>query len=171
MRYLLIIIGFLLLVGGYQLPWLFVGGTAFALTHYIATHFQLIQNEYSLILISLTAGIIGVMLYYYFGRIPVIIASFFAGGFISYYFPVIFMWSAGGFSILAFIIVGIIASALTFFWYSFALIIVTSFAGSLLILQNFKFGNIPSQTMFIVLVFVGLVAQFVMMQYSPPETG
>jgi hypothetical protein len=159
----------MLLVGGNQLPWLFVSGTAFVLTAYIINYFELVQNEFNIIMISLTLGVIGVFLYYYLKRIPVIIAAFLAGGYISYAMPMMFGWNISGFSPLAFVIVGAITSAITIFWYSFALIFITTLSGSLLVLQYFNFGNIPSQAMFIVLVLVGLVTQFVMMQYGPSE--
>lgn len=169
MQYLLIIIGFLTLVGGNQLPWIFVSGTAFVLTSYILEYFQLVQGETNIILISLTVGVIGVFLYYYLKRIPVIIAAFLAGGYISYAMPAMLGWNISWFGPLTFVIVGAIASAITFFWYTFGLILITTLSGALLVLQNFNFGSIPPQAMFIVLVMVGLVTQFVLMQYGPSE--
>jgi hypothetical protein len=169
MNYILTVIGFLLLIAGNQLKWLYVAGTAFVTTDIIITQYKLIESEMNRLMVSFTGSIIGVMMFYYFNRIITIAVAFLTGGYVMLFLPRLLGWTMTWSPNLLFIIGGSIAAGSTFFWSTFGIILFTTLGGTTLVLQNFSFGNITNQAMALVLVVVGLTAQFILQQYSRPE--
>jgi len=169
MNYILTVIGFLLLIAGNQLKWLYVGGTSFILADFVATQYNLVVSEMNRLMVSFTSSVIGVMMFYYFTRIIMIVISFLTGGYVLLFLPRLLGWNISWSPTLIFIISGSIAAVLTFYWSTFAIILLTILGGTTLVLQNFSFGNISNQAMALVLVVVGLTAQFILQQYAPPD--
>jgi len=169
MNYILTVIGFLLLIAGNQLKWLYVAGTAFVFADIIATHYKLIESEMNRLMVSFTSSIIGVMMFYYFNRLITIVVSFLTGGYVIIFLPRLLGWNMSWSPTLIFVIGGSIAAGLTFFWSTFAIILLTTLGGTTLVLQNFSFGNITNQAMALVLFVVGFTAQFILQQYSRPD--
>ena len=169
MNYILTVIGFLLLIAGNQLRWLYVAGTAFVLADIIITQYNLVVGEMNRLMVSFTSSVIGVMMFYYFNRIITIVVSFLTGGYVLLFLPRLLGWHMSWSPTLIFVIGGSIAAGLTIVWSTFAIILLTTLGGTTLVLQNFSFGNISNQAMALVLIVVGLTAQFILQQYSRPD--
>ena len=169
MNYILTVIGFLLLIAGNQLKWLYVAATAFVLADFIATKYNFAVGEMNRLMVSFTSSVIGVMMFYYFNRIITIVVSFLTGGYVLLFLPGLLGWDISWSPTVLFVIGGTIAAVLTFLWSTFAIITLTTLGGTTLVLQNFSFGNITNQAMALVLVVVGFTAQFILQQYSRPD--
>jgi hypothetical protein len=163
-----IVIGFILLVAGSQIPWLFAGGIVFLVGDYAASHLYHFHSDLQLILYSLSAGVLGVLLALNLKRIILGVAGFFAGGFLVLSLPGILSWQFDlplwQFSVGA----GLVCMLLTLFSPVFTLILLSSLLGSSLIIQSVQFGSLSSQMMFFVLLILGILFQIVLYQYASP---
>ena len=166
MRLITILLGFVLLVGGNQLYWMFVGTVGFLLGARIAELIGFDQSEWQLLTFSLAAGLACTFLSYYLKKIMVILAGFLAGGYFITSMPAVLGWSEILASWQSFVIAGALSSLLLILSYSLALIVVSTLSGSTLIVQNLTFGTVSTQAMFLVLIIFGIIAQWVLMQYT-----
>jgi hypothetical protein len=64
------------------------------------------------------------------------------------------------------VIAGTVTAVLLFLTYNLALIVISSLSGATLIVQNLTFGNVSTAAMFLVLILFGIIAQWVLMQYT-----
>jgi len=67
---------------------------------------------------------------------------------------------------ILFLIAGIVAVFLMFLSFDFTLVILSTLVGATLILRSMSFGNLDAVTMFIVLLFFGIIVQFLLFQYG-----
>lgn len=152
-------LGIALLVMGRRLFWLFLGGIGFILGFDFAERMIHGQPHSVLLIIALFAGILGAMMAIFIQKFAIVAGGFFAGGYLlvellkilsvrteHYYW---FIFIAGG-------LAGAILMSIVFGW---ALIILSSVAGSILIFQNFHLNERFSEIIFIVLVILGIVIQ------------
>jgi hypothetical protein len=171
MRLITIVLGFVSLVGGNQLPWMFVGSAGFILGSFLSVGTQFDQSEWQIITVSTAIGMAGIFMTFYLQKLMVMVVGFLAGGYISLTLPGILGWKTPLVEWQAFLLVGAAFSLILFLWYNLALILVSTLAGTTVILQNMSFGTISKEALFVVLFIFGLIAQYVMMQYIPvPES-
>ena len=166
MQLILIVLGFVSLVGGSQLSWMFVGTVFFLMGAELADIFRFNESEWQILTIASAAGMIGVFLSYYLRRITVLLAGFLAGGFISIYLPQVLGWKTFLESWQAFILVGAACGLIILLWYNLALILVSAVLGATLVVQNLSITAVSQEAMFVVLIIFGLTAQYVLMQYT-----
>ena len=169
MRLITIVLGFVSLVGGNQLPWMFVGSVGFILGSYLAAGMGFDQSEWQVLTVSTAAGMVGVFLTFYIRKLMVLVAGFLAGGYISMTLPAILGWEMPLEDWQAFLLVGAACLVILLLWYNLAMILVSTLAGTTLILQNLTFGTISKEALFVVLLVFGLIAQYVMLQYTPVQ--
>lgn len=169
MRLITIVLGFVSLVGGNQLPWMFVGSVGFILGSFLATLAGFDHSEWQVITFSTAVGMAGIFLTFYLRKIMVLLAGFLAGGYISVTLPELMGWEVPLGDWQAFLLVGAACLVILLLWYNLAMILVSTLAGTTLILQNMSFGSISKEGMFVVLLVFGLIAQYVMMQYAPVQ--
>jgi hypothetical protein len=166
MTLIITMLGFVILVGGNQLYWLFVGSAGFLLGNYVAELLGFDQSEWQVITFSVATGLVGIFLAYYLRKIMVVIAGFLAGGYAAVYLPQILGWNAPWQDWMAFALVGLVCAVLIAVWYSMALIVVSTLVGATIILQTITFGAISQEVMFIVLMIFGIAVQWLLMQYA-----
>lgn len=166
MTAILTVIGFITMVGGYQLNWLFVGGVAFLAGGYLGDHYNLMNNEWDLIIFSLIISGITILLSLYFRRIMLTFACFIIGGYVVYSLPRAFLWLSEWFTWQVFVITGILASILVTLWRSWGIILLSTIGGATIVVENVSFGGLDDLSMFIVLVVIGLTAQILLWQYG-----
>ena len=169
MQLILIVLGFVSLVGGNLLPWMFVGSVGFVLGSYLAGAMGFDQSEWQVLTVSTAIGMVGVFLTFYVRKFMALVAGFLAGGFISLTLPAILGWVMPLSEWQAFLLVGAACLVILLLWYSLSLILVSTLAGATLILQNMTFGTISQEAIFVVLLVFGLIAQYVLMQYTPVQ--
>lgn len=166
MQLILIVLGFVSLVGGSQLPWMFVGTIGFIVGSILANYFQLDSSEIQVLTIASAAGMVGIFLTYYLRRIMVLLAGFLAGGYISITLPDVLGWKAILANWQAFVLVGTACAVILLLWQYLALILVSGVLGATLVIQNFNIATVSKEAMFVVLIIFGLTAQYVLLQYT-----
>lgn len=166
MQLILIVLGFVSLVGGSQLPWMFVATAGFLLGSFLAGIFGFDNSEWQILTFAGAAGMVGIFLSYYLRRIMVLLAGFLAGGFISITLPDILGWNSILVDWQAFLLVGAACALILFLWYSLALILVSGVLGATMIIQNLTIATVSKEAMFVVLIIFGLTAQYVLLQYT-----
>jgi len=171
MSAILVVIGFVILVTGHQSGWLYVGGVAFLSGSILADQLNIVHSEIELIIFSLTSGALGALLVAYLRKILVTIAGLISGGYICYYLPVALGWETSWINWFLVTLVGLASAIMIFLWGALPLILISSLLGATLIIQHMTFGPISSTGMFIVLSIFGLIAQWLLWQYSKPDNA
>ncbi len=169
MKLILIIIGFLILVGGHQLYWLYVGGIFALLANHILGVFYTITAPITLMVYSLASGILGILLTHFFRRIMIILASAIAGGYLSFFIPHALGWNSAWITWYTIVAAGIIVAALVYFWYAIPVSFISSLTGATIIIQNISLAYIDTLSLFLILCIFGIITQWILMQYSTPE--
>jgi hypothetical protein len=168
MNALFIVLGFVLLTTGQQLPWLFVAATGFMFGNLIGQQPFLGFSGMNLILFSVGTAVIGGLLVIFFRKIMLVIAGFLAGAYICYYLPMSLGWGTAWITWWVLVMAGIISAALIFIWNSLPLILITSLAGSTLVIQYTSFKQFSEVIIFVIFFLFGITAQWVLMQYNKP---
>jgi hypothetical protein len=165
-RLITILLGFILLVGGNQLYWLFVGAAGFFLGIAITEWIGFNQSLWQQLTFALAAGLAATFLSYYQRKIFVYLAGFLAGGYFITSMPAVLGWNEILSGWQAFVLAGALTTLGLILIYDLALIVISSLCGAAMIAQNLTFGSISSQAMFVVLILFGVIAQWLLMQYA-----
>ncbi len=167
---ILIVVGFIILVSAHQSSWLFVGGISLIAGSVLAQLLEISRNEIELMIFAMTFGILGSLLVIYFKRIMVITAAFVAGGYICLYLPGALGWDTDWINVIYVFLTALASGILTLMWGALPIILISSLLGATVVIQFLQFTSIGSTGLFIVLVVFGLVSQWILWQYSKPDT-
>ncbi len=159
MNWLRILAGIALLLMGRRLFWLFVGLIGFTSGLHFAARFFPGQPEWMILVIALTAGVLGAALAFFLQWIAIGLTGFSAGGYIVVRFIHLSGWGTKEVNWLFFVIGGILGLLLIVFLFDWALIILSSLVGSGLITDTVYVGKGFTTALFIALFIVGLLAQ------------
>jgi hypothetical protein len=168
MNALYIVLGFILLTTGNQLPWIFVAVAGFIFGNLIGQQPFLGLSGNSLTLFAIGTAIIGGLLVIYFRRIMVVLAGLLAGAYICYYLPTALGWSTAWITWWILVIAGVASATIIFIWNTLPLILITSLFGTTLVIQYTNFQSIGEIVIFVVFLLFGITAQWVLMQYNKP---
>ena len=168
MNALFIVLGFVLLTTGHQLPWLFVAAAGFIFGNLIGQQPFLGFSGLNLTIFSISTAVIGGLLVIYFRKIMVVLAGLLAGAYVCYYLPTALGWNTAWISWWIWLVAGIISAAIILIWNTLPLILVTSLLGSTLVIQYTSFQRIGELMIFVIFFLFGITAQWVLMQYSKP---
>ena len=177
MRLILIVIGFLLLVAGGQVPTLFAASAAFLgtieLLPRIGLQFQVgITGDWSILLISFTAALVILVLVYFLGRLPLYLLAAANGAYLVNLIPTSLGISIDWISWQLQAVLALLAVALFFYSFNFGLLLLTTLTGSALVVRYLPLEGISPLAVFLVLIIFGSVAQFLLLQYAPtPESN
>ena len=158
LNFLNALFGGALLIAGRKLFWLFVGVIGFIVGAQIAIRF-FHGSELITIIAGLVLGVIFAVLAIFLGTLAIGVAGFLGGGYILLSLAGVFGLDKGIMTWVIFIVGGIIGAVLIAFIFDWALIIISSLAGSSMVVNAFHFAKSISVVMFIVLVFIGIVVQ------------
>ena len=152
--------GVFLLAFGRKFFWFFVAATGFYAGYELAFRYMTNKPEWMILLVALVFGVLGAVLVYFFEKIAIGTAGFFAGAYIasrliSYLGTQVKSWD--WFIILIGGIVGIVLMYVLFEW---ALIILSSLAGTILIVEGFKLIGLIAIIVGIFLFATGIFFQF-----------
>src|SRR5208337_3438824 len=147
-----------LLVAGRKLFWLFVGVIGFLIGVQVATRF-FHGSDLMTIIAGLGLGVIFAVLAIFVETLAIGIAGFLGGGYILLSFAGFFGLDKGIIAWIIFIVGGVIGAALIAALLDWALIIISSLAGSSMIINAFHFGRSMAALIFIVLLFIGIAVQ------------
>jgi hypothetical protein len=158
-----IVAGGLLLVLGRKLFWLYLAILGFVTGLTMSSRYFHVQPEWLQIVIGIGVGILGALLAYFFQGVAVLVAGFEGGGSIATSLLTVFAYNTNhtgdALFLGVFITGGVIGAILALVFFDWALIILTSLAGALLILDGLKLTMPGAWLMALALFIVGVVAQ------------
>ncbi len=163
MALITVLIGLALLAAGRKLFWLFVGVVGFALGYnlgmQVSTQYLHGGGQTAVLVFAGALAVAGALLAVFVEKLAVSAAGFLFGGYLAIQaighpeaginLPLLALFVAGG-------IVGALLVALVFNW---ALIILTSLTGSLMVLSDLPVRNTLGTVLFIALAVVGMAIQ------------
>jgi hypothetical protein len=154
-----LLVGAILLTAGRHFFWLFVGCIGFAAGLQYAPGLWDITSPVLLILLSIVTGIVGALLAVVFQKIAIGLAGFAGGGFMAVNLLRFMDLESETLFWLSYIVGGIIGATLLFMVFEWALIIVSSFAGAMVITQTVNLNPRMTPWGLISLFVFGIVVQ------------
>lgn len=148
----------LLLMGG-RLFWLLIGGLGFVFAFDLAERTIHNQPHNVILIIALLAGALGAMAAVFLQKFAVLAGGFISGG---YLLPELLRSlgvNTGEYHLILFIAGGLVGALLMKVMFRWALTIISSIAGSVLILNFFYHGQPPPDLLLIGLAIAGVVIQ------------
>jgi len=158
LNFLNALFGGALLVAGRKLFWLFVGVIGFVIGVQVATRF-FHGSDLMTIIAGLGLGVIFAVLAIFVETVAIGIAGFLGGGYILLSLAGLFGLDKGILAWIIFIAGGVIGAALIATLFDWALIIISSLAGSSMVIDAFHFGRSTAALVFIVLLLIGFAVQ------------
>jgi hypothetical protein len=157
-----ILLGFVILLTGRQLFWLFVGILGFLAGASLAQEFISTDPVWMVWLLAAVLGLIGALLAVFLQRVAVTVAGFIAGWVFVTNLAATFGWEFGNLTWVLFLIGGVIGSFLINILYDGALIFLSSIVGATTIVQNLNLNLDPFVTSvaLIILILVGVSVQY-----------
>src|ERR1700719_491488 len=154
-----LIIGAVILLFGRKLFWLFVAAVGFAAGVELAPH--LIQEPSPLLALTfaMVLGFVGALLALFLQKIAIAVAGFLAGGKLAVALAAAFFVQLLHYSVITFVIGGIIGAILLLSLFDWALIFLSSIVGAYLIQSAITLPSVGSTTLFIGLAAVGIFVQ------------
>ena len=135
-----ILVGAILLTAGRQFFWLFVGCIGFAAGLQYAPELWNISSPTLLILVSIMTGIVGAVLALVFQKIAIFLAGFAGGGYIAINLLSFFDINLEKLYWIPYLLGGVLGAFFLFLLFEWALIIGSSFAGAVVIIQTVNFN-------------------------------
>ena len=158
-----ILAGGLLIAFGRKLFWLYVALLGFAAGLSAASRLFHVQPEWLQLVIGVAFGIVGGLLAYFFQKVAVAVAGFLGGAYVATSLLTIFAYNPGrNDDVLVwglFLIGGIIGAALAAMVFDWALIILTSLAGALLVMEGLNLPMPAGWLIAVVLFIIGVILQ------------
>lgn len=159
MNWILIVAGSLLLLLGRKLFWLFVAIVGFLVGMIFFPQLLPGQDEQVILTVSLIAGLLGALLSVLLQKFAIGLAGLLAGGYIAYYLLQTVTINMGSYQWLAIIAGALLGAVLAGSMVDWALILITSASGSVVITQNLPV-TMPLSGVILLLFFIaGIVAQ------------
>jgi hypothetical protein len=154
---LTILVGISMLLLGRKLFWLFVGAAGFIFGMHVAGQFLHGRPEWVLPF-AIAAGLIGAVFAVFLEKLAISVAGFFLGGYVLTRMLAEFGWRTDHHWIV-FIVGGIAGLLLVASLFNWALIILSSISGAILLLQPLHAAVATKRLLFVVLVVAGIVIQ------------
>jgi hypothetical protein len=152
------ILGAALLIVGRRLCWLFVGVIGFLIGVEVATRF-FPGSDWISIIAGLGLGVIFAILAIFLQTLAIGVAGFLGGGYILLNLAGLFSLDKGTTTWIIFIIGGVIGAVLITWLFDWAIITISSLAGSSMIVNAFHAGRPTAALVFIILVLIGVAVQ------------
>jgi len=170
-----LIAGVLLLVLGRRLFWLYVAILGFVTGLTVSSQLFNIESEVLQFLIAIAFGLVGALVASFLQGIAVATAGFLGGAYVASSLLAVFAANTNVDSVLAwglFILGGIIGAVLAVTLFDWALIILTSLSGALLIMEGLSLTGPGGWLIVLVLFAVGVIIQSGLGKSSePPRTA
>jgi hypothetical protein len=159
MHILRILIGTSMLFFGRRLFWLFVGAAGFIFGIHAARLLLQGGPEWAAIALALAAGLIGALLAIFLQRFAVAVAGFALGGYVLPGLLGQLGWGSGHSYWILFFIGGIAGLLLVSVLFDWALIILSSVSGAILIIEPFHLhAGMPARRLLVVLLIAAGIA-------------
>ena len=160
MNIFLILSGVALLIAGHRLFWLFVGISGFAAAYeWSRVFFGPAATDMLTLVLPVAVGLIGALFSIFFYRLALILGGFLAGGYLGAFWGMFLFPGAEMTFGLAFLAGGLLGGLLMLIVIDWALIILSSLIGAVLILNSFSLAGEYKIFLLAVIVFVGIFVQ------------
>jgi len=156
--------GMALLILGRRLFWLALAALGFVAGMTYASDFLPGQSEGTALLIGLVAGVIGALLAIFLQKIAIGAAGFLAGGYLALG---LFRLIGTEPSAVGFVVGGVIGLILIYPLFDWGLIILSSLAGALILVQTLDAARAVSAIVFAVAFILGLIFQSTLHRRRP----
>jgi hypothetical protein len=157
-----LLVGFLLLLFGRRLFWLFVAVAGFVAGIEAAPYILPHQTELFTLAVALVLGLLGALLALFLQKLAIAIGGFVAGGYLAAVLGAPLLGGAGirypG-TWLCFVVGGILGAILLYIFFNWALIILSSMQGAHLILQGVSAPRHYFSILLVVLALIGIFIQ------------
>jgi hypothetical protein len=163
-----IIIGFVILLAGSQLYWFVAAVACVIMGSYLENQSARFLNYWASFSNSLKYSLLGVVFSITAKPFAVLATGFVLGGYLTYNLPDALGWKTSWFSWPYFVVGGTIATLLMIFTYSFGTILITAFAGSVMVVQASNLSITNKNILLLVFLLLGLAAQYLLMHYYEP---
>ena len=155
-----VIEGLALLIFGRQLFWLFVAAIGFEVGVLVATRLLPPQSEIIVIIIALIIGLIGALLALSLQGFIIGAVGFIAGGLVGVGIMNLFVTGSDVLTVAAFIVGGLIGSALFVYLFDWALMALSSLVGAITLTNVFlPSGGTIALAAIIILFIIGMAIQ------------
>jgi hypothetical protein len=164
MKFLMIVLGLIMLVFGRRLFWLFVAVVGF-LVGMEFTNILLVDQPLGVQLLGgLAAGLLGALLAVFFQRIAFVLAGFFAGA----YFAILLAHPLGiaGTGLLLPVVGGVIGAVVAALLMDWAIIVLSCLVGAGAIVSHLGMRDVKTAIVFLVLVIIGTLVQAKLMEHA-----
>ncbi len=155
-------IGFLVLIMGRQIFWVFIAGLGFAFGMIFGGQFYSGQPDWILFLVSSIIAIVGAVLAYTLQRLAGAIAGFASGWYLTNILMSYFRIDPGQFEEIIPVIVGIIFAVLIMTFFDWSVIVISSLAGSAIIVSGMRLPSNTELALLITFALVGMVIQTIL---------
>ena len=159
MDILLIAIGAISLVMGRKLFWFFVGAVGFVIGLTIAPTIFKDQPQYMILVFALIGGMLFAFIAMLLQKIAVSVAGFLVGGYIVHFLIQAAKLNPGDYYWLVIFAGAVIGALLVISLFEWALIILTSAGGAILVTNGLNLQTPLSLVIFAVLSLIGIVTQ------------
>ena len=159
MELLQILLGLILITTGRRLYWFFVGVMGFLVGVAYAPVFFPGQSANMQLVLGLVTGFVGASIALFLQTLMVGLAGFVAGGFIITRILQALAFNTSGYGWLPFVIGGVIGAALVAIIFNWALVILSSLAGAVLVSQSLPTSLQIQGLIFFVLLLLGIAVQ------------
>ena len=163
-----IVIGFVMLLAGSQLYWFVAAVACVIVGSYMEYQSARFLNYWPSVTNSMRYSLLGIVFSITAKPFAVLAAGFVLGGYLTYNLPDALGWNTNWFDWPYFVLGGTIATLLMISFYSYGTILITAFAGSVMIVQASNTSISNKNLLLLVFLILGLVAQFLLMNYSEP---
>ncbi len=153
------IVGGIALITGRRLYWFFVAAAGFVAGLTLANRFFQGESELLIIVIALAAGLIGAVLALFLQRVAVAAAGFILAGYVLTTLLEIFGLSFGQLDWVGYLVAGVFGAVLVSVLFDWALIVLSSLAGSALIVQVFDLQPLITALLLLGLLVLGVSIQ------------
>jgi hypothetical protein len=168
LNWLNVIIGLFLVFVGRGLFWLFVACVGFASGYHYAQQIWAIHSPLTILIISIAAGGLGAIIAIFFQKAAILIAGFAAGGYVVLSLVNQFAGLPLQMNWLPYVIGGIIGAVILYFVFDWALIVLSTLTGAILIVRMVAFDPWVEMALFFVLVIAGMAFQAKVMTGERP---
>lgn len=154
-----LVFGIFMLTAGSRLFWLFLSAVGFVAGFDLAEKVMQSQPGDIIILVALLAGLVGALLAVFLQKIAVLAGGFLAGGYLSLRLMETFGIGNSPYHWLLLFLGCIIGAVLMRMLFTWALIVLSSGMGAILVLQAFPASRQITRLSFVILLILGIAVQ------------
>ena len=157
--FIYLVVGIILLTSGRRLFWLFTACVGFIIGFEYGGNLTGIKDQWILLIIAFGTGIAGALLAMFLQRVAICIAGFLIGGFAAINLLELTGYLSHQYFLPSFVVGGIIGLILMLSLFDYALIFLSSIAGSFIVVHAIYLTPPVKTILFLILAMAGAVFQ------------